>query len=94
MKKAICIGALMIMYAGGLAYGQNELPDSVIIYESEGIIVTANRLPIELKNNPGSISVVTPKELSLMPKTIAVDEALRLVPGVRIDNQHDGVRVI
>lgn len=55
--------------------------------------VTANRVPVILKKNPGAVSVVPPKTLSVMPKTIAVDEALRLVPGVRIDNQHTGERV-
>jgi iron complex outermembrane receptor protein len=59
----------------------------------QDVIVTANRLPITLKSNPGSISLVTPEMLILMPKTIGVEEALRLVPGVRIDNQHDGERV-
>ena len=36
-----------------------------------------------LKSNPGAISLVTPDLLSLMPKSVAVEEALRLVPGVK-----------
>lgn len=76
-----------------MLFGQDEIPDSTKVYKLKEIIVTANRLPIELKNNPGPISLVTHKDLSIMPKTIAVEEALRLVPGVRIDNQHDGERV-
>jgi iron complex outermembrane receptor protein len=59
----------------------------------EEVLVTANRLPILLKNNPGSVSIVTPEILSIMPKTAGAEEALRLIPGVRIDNQHDGERV-
>ena len=59
----------------------------------QDVVVNANRLPISLKNNPGPVSLVTPEMLTLMPKTIGVEEALRLVPGVRIDNQHDGERV-
>jgi iron complex outermembrane receptor protein len=57
------------------------------------LIISSNRLPIPLKNNPGSVSVVQPEVLQMMPKTIGAEEALRLVPGVRIDNQHDGERV-
>jgi iron complex outermembrane receptor protein len=57
------------------------------------VLVSANILPILLKNNPGAISLVTPEILSLMPKSIGAEEALRLTPGVRIDNQHDGERV-
>jgi iron complex outermembrane receptor protein len=59
----------------------------------EEVLVTANRLPILLKNNPGSVSIVTPEILSIMPKTAGAEEALRLIPGVRIDNQHNGERV-
>jgi iron complex outermembrane recepter protein len=75
--------------------GQNlsEEKDSTKTFMIKEVIVTANRQPIVLKSNPGSISLVTPEELSLMPKGIGVEEALRLVPGVRIDNQHDGERV-
>ena len=72
---------------------QNENADTTKTVMLENIIVTANRLPITLKSNPGSISLVTSEMLSIMPKTIGVEEALRLVPGVRVDNQHDGERV-
>ena len=76
-----------------LIKAQNENADTSRTVTLEDVIVTANRLPITLKRNPGSISLVTPEMLSIMPKTIGVEEALRLVPGVRIDNQHDGERV-
>jgi iron complex outermembrane receptor protein len=72
-----------------IAFGQEQL-DTINLPE---LNVTANRLPVMLKKNPGAISVVTPEILTIMPKTIAADEALRLVPGVRIDNQHTGERV-
>jgi iron complex outermembrane recepter protein len=73
-----------------LALAAQEKADTINLPEFN---VTANRLPGILKKNPGAVSVVTPKILSVMPKTIAADEALRLVPGVRIDNQHTGERV-
>ena len=92
MKKGACAAA-MIMCTFHLLFGQNEPSDSTRVYNLKRIVVTANRLPIGLKNNPGPISLVTREALSVMPKTIAVEEALRLVPGVRIDNQHDGERV-
>jgi iron complex outermembrane receptor protein len=57
------------------------------------VVVSANRIPILLKNNPGAMSVVTPEILSIMTKSTGAEEALRLIPGVRIDNQHDGERV-
>jgi iron complex outermembrane receptor protein len=73
--------------------GQNEIPDTSITINLKEVIVSANKIPVSLKNNPGSVSLVTPEMLSVMPKTIAVEEALRLIPGVRIDNQHGGERI-
>jgi iron complex outermembrane receptor protein len=92
MRKSL----LLITYLLGicsLTSGQYGLSDSLKTIKLEDVIIKANRLPVLLKNNPGSISVVTPSILSAVPKAIAIDEALRLTPGVRIDNQHDGERV-
>ncbi len=91
MKQYISCIALLLYFFSLL--GQNEAPDTSKIINLQEVIVTANKLPMMLKNNPGSVSLVTPEMLSLLPKSIAVEEALRLVPGVRIDNQHDGERV-
>jgi iron complex outermembrane receptor protein len=57
------------------------------------ITVTAPRVEIPLKANPAATSVVTTQVLEAMPRTIAIDEALKLVPGVKVDNQADGERV-
>ncbi len=57
------------------------------------IVISAMRLTIPLENTPASVSVVEKNTLNEMPRSIAADEALRLVPGVKIDNQHDGERV-
>jgi iron complex outermembrane receptor protein len=92
MRKTL----LLITYLLGicsLTSGQYGLSDSLKTIKLEDVIIKANRLPVLLKNNPGSISIVTPSVLSAVPKAIAIDEALRLTPGVRIDNQHDGERV-
>jgi len=92
MKRIICFVCLSICIVGFLS-GQNSIQDSIKTISLSEVVVSANRLPILLKSNPGSISLVTPEMLSIMPKAIAVEEALRLIPGVRIDNQHDGERV-
>ncbi|PKP20035.1 MAG: hypothetical protein CVU05_09955 [Bacteroidetes bacterium HGW-Bacteroidetes-21] len=92
MKKRIFVVAHM-MCIGGLLIGQNIPPDTTKTIKLNEVIITSNKLPILLKNNPGSVSLVTPEALSIIPKGIGVEEALRLVPGVRIDNQHDGERV-
>lgn len=89
MKKEIILIVLFIVTCNFL-FGQNDTSKTLKLDE---VIITSNRLPILLKNNPGSVSLVTPEMLSGIPKGIAVEEALRLIPGVRIDNQHDGERV-
>jgi len=57
------------------------------------ITVTAPRVEIALKQNPAATAVVETQILQTMPRTIAIDEALKLVPGVKVDNQADGERV-
>jgi iron complex outermembrane receptor protein len=91
--KRFLSGIILVMFISNVLSGQDQLPDTTITINLDEVIVTANRLPVLLKNNPGSVSLVTPEVLSIQPKTIAAEEALRLVPGVRIDNQHDGERV-
>lgn len=88
MKKIIYIIAFICI--SSFLFSQDIEQDTIKIND---VIVTANRMPVTLKNNPGAISIVTPKTLEIMPKSIGAEEALRLVPGIRIDNQHNGERV-
>jgi len=88
MKKTIYIMALLCLNI--LVFGQSNETDTIKL---DAVIVTANRMPMIIKNTPNAISLVTQKTLSVMPKSIGAEEALRLVPGVRIDNQHNGERV-
>ena len=71
-----------------------EITSDTISYKNLGeVIVTTNRLSVPLRVNPGAVTLVSTPVLSAMPRSIAVDEALRLVPGVRIDNQANGSRI-
>lgn len=92
MRKQLTLIAL-ILCTVSLLFGQNAINDTTKTIKLNEVIITSNRIPVLLKNNPGSISLVSQQMLSLMPKSIGAEEALRLVPGVRIDNQHDGERV-
>jgi len=56
-------------------------------------IVTAARMQIPLRQSPAATSVVGHDQLLRMPRAIAADEALRTVPGVRMDNQANGERL-
>ena len=57
------------------------------------VVVTASRIEIPLQQNPAATTVVGEDELAVMPRAVAVDEALKLVPGVKVDNQLDGEKV-
>jgi iron complex outermembrane receptor protein len=92
MNKGIYLGPLLICISEVLS-GQNTISDSTRSIRLDEVVVAANRLPVLLKNNPGAASIVTSDVLSVMPKNVGAEEALRLIPGVRIDNQHDGERV-
>ncbi|MGE5383363.1 MAG: TonB-dependent receptor plug domain-containing protein, partial [Omnitrophica WOR_2 bacterium] len=88
MKSKYTIIALLWSAAGMVA-----AQDTIHPVDLPAIQITANKMPFSLQANPGAVSVVTSDMLRIMPKGIGVEEALRLVPGVRIDNQHDGERV-
>ncbi len=91
MKKLIYF--VVLLFITNFVLGQNTIKDTTKTIKLNEIVITANRLPVTLQDNPGAVSLVRFKTLTTMPKTIGADEALRLVPGVRIDNQHDGERV-
>jgi iron complex outermembrane receptor protein len=57
------------------------------------LIITAPRLSTPLNRIPFATSIVQQDFLRTIPKSIAVDEALKLIPGVKVDNQADGERV-
>jgi iron complex outermembrane receptor protein len=76
--------------AAAEAKGQDEAGQKPPAVE---ITVTAPRVEIPLKKNPAATTVVETPLLGAMPRTIAIDEVMKLVPGVRVDNQADGERV-
>jgi iron complex outermembrane receptor protein len=57
------------------------------------VTVVASRLDISYLTNPAATSIVSPQTLDSMPKAIGAEEALMMVPGVKVDNQADGERV-
>jgi len=69
--------------------------DNAVMNAKQFIEVTITALPLKvpLKENPAATTVLVGDNLKMMPRTIAADEALKLVPGVKVDNQADGERV-
>jgi len=67
--------------------------DTQVFVSPAEVVVTAPRMTMSLKENPSATTVVGGEVLGTMPKTIGIEEAVRLVPGVKVDNQADGERV-
>ena len=59
----------------------------------EEVKVVASRLDISLAANPAATTVVGPDVLDAMSRSVAIDEPLQGVPGVKVDNQANGERV-
>lgn len=91
MLKKILIPVLILCLS--VTVHAQKYSDSIQIKNLGEVVITANRIPFTLKSNPGAITVVLSQNLNNIPKGIGAEEALKLVPGVRIDNQHDGERV-
>jgi len=67
--------------------------DTPLVVSPIDVVVTASRQSIPLRDNPAATTIVTARDLSILPRGISAEEALAGVPGVRIDNQADGERV-
>jgi iron complex outermembrane receptor protein len=67
-----------------------QTPIPPVNYE---VVVTAPRMEIPLKDVPAATSVVPQITLRSMSRGIGAEEALKIVPGMKIDNQADGERV-
>lgn len=89
MKKIILLffGSLLFV---NICLSQDSIPSFKYPLD---IVITGSRLELPLKFNTFSTSVVEKDFLRTMPKTICVDEPLKLVPGVRVENQADGSRI-
>ena len=72
---------------------EKEKEKAVQTKEKVEITVTAPRVEIQLKQNPAATTIVETQILQTMSRTIAIDEVMKLVPGVKVDNQADGERV-
>lgn len=86
-------------YSESLVWGIDTQPGPVEVVLTpvkilkQEVTVVASRLDIPLRVNPAATSVVGPDTLDAVPRALAADEALRGIPGVKVDNQANGERV-
>ena len=93
-RKLLATILLLCFFTTVIAQKTNlNTEDSLKRISLKEIIITGNRINIPLRLNPAATSVVTTSDLHSMPRSIAANEALMFVPGVRIDNQANGSRL-
>jgi iron complex outermembrane recepter protein len=68
-------------------------PDTTLYTLPFETLVSATRQQIPLRRSPTATTVLGTAQLSRMTRSVAADEALRFVPGVRVDNQWNGAIV-
>ncbi len=85
MKK---IAIIIFILLHIVLYGQKQ--DTIKLTE---ITIVSDKTPLKIKNVPASISIINSTFLQKNIKTIGADEALRLVPGLMIDNQHNSEKM-
>lgn len=92
MKKFLLISFLSLMLSSSLS-AQNSA-DTLTYKLPFEVLISATRILTPLKNLPFAASILTQDNMKAsLNKTIGPDEALKLTPGVKVDNQADGNRV-
>lgn len=94
MKSArICsILSMALILASQLVLSQASRKDTLEFKYPE-VVVTGSRMSLPLKEIPFSTSIVGPEVVQTLSRAVAMDEPLKLVPGVKVDNQANGSRV-
>jgi iron complex outermembrane receptor protein len=92
MKKLFLLLAVSFLSIQ-IMHGQDVNSDTMVYRYPGEIVISASRMAIPLSATPYSTTIVDSTNLQTMPRSTAIDEAMRLVPGVKVDNQANGERV-
>jgi iron complex outermembrane receptor protein len=92
MKRSMAV-LFLITLCVQVVMPQTETGDTLTYQYPTEIVVTAPRISLPLKETPFSTSIVDRAFVRDVPRTIAMDEPLKLTPGVKVDNQANGSRV-
>ncbi len=92
--KGVPLLLALACLVGQLGLAQESATKDTAMYKlPTEIIITAPRMNMTIKEAPFSTSIVGHDVIRELPRSVGVDEALKLVPGVKIDNQANGERV-
>ncbi len=91
-SKICCKLFLLLIVLAPSALAQHSRKDTLEFKYPE-VVVTGSRMTLPLKEIPFSTSIVGSEAIQTVPRGVAMDEPLKLVPGVKVDNQANGSRV-
>ena len=93
MKSYILFLLVMILPVS-FTSAQNQAQTDTFSYRfPQDIVVTAPRVNLSLNQLSFSATIVDQNFINTIPRFVSIDEALKIVPGVKIDNQANGNRL-
>lgn len=87
------ITALLALLFFSAAQAQLKRVDTLEYAYPLDIVVTAPRMSAPVKEIPFPVSLIDSTTMRNLPRSIALDEFTHLVPGLKVDNQSNGMRV-
>ncbi len=93
MKTKLYITIISLFIVFIVSSAQSTSDDTLLFRYPSEVIITASRMSMSLDEFPFSASVVASDVVNSLPRSIAIDEPLKLVPGIKVDNQANGSRV-
>ncbi len=94
MKRIILLLSVCLCFSFFAQAQEKNISADTLSYQLPGeVVVTAARMNVPLKQITFATSVVNQEFLDVIPRFVSIDEALKIVPGVKIDNQANGNRL-
>jgi iron complex outermembrane recepter protein len=91
--------AAVALYMGQIGYSQDQkveqtgAKDTIRTISLDQVTITTSKIPVKFIQSTSASSVALSRDFETMQRSIAADEALKFIPGVRIDNQANGSRL-
>src|SRR5690349_2081826 len=86
----ILIALLLVLVSSAAGLNAQVVPrDTTSPLLIPGLTVTVLSTPIEVNRAPYAVSVNTQHEIQLARPGLGLDEALRTIPGVQVDNRYN-----
>ena len=93
MIRTSTLGVVLFAAAFVQAAFSQDTKKDTLEYKSREVVLSAPRMDLPTKQVAFATSVVSEDVISNLPRAIAMDEPMKLVPGVKVDNQADGSRI-